>query len=168
MEGVVRLPKWMLCTLWTIIALVGFALPTWWWITWPARTAREFAALISERKFDEANAMMSNGRWSRPYSWKLTLTNLENDCELCNLLYMDWDAWSNNVGSGVRLFTREPDEFLAGRRRFAAGDFPLHFTAARGRVEVLSDPKDQFHVSGNCVIRIVLEDGRFLTRIEAR
>jgi hypothetical protein len=56
-----RLPRWLVHSLLLISAVSGTLFSTWWWVTWPRRTAREFVNLLASgerqlarRMFDES------------------------------------------------------------------------------------------------------------------
>ena len=49
-----KLPRWLVIGMLTSSVLAVLAAAGWWWVTWPERTAREFVALLTERRFDEA------------------------------------------------------------------------------------------------------------------
>jgi hypothetical protein len=49
-----KLPRWLVFAMLFSSLLSVLAAAGWWWVTWPERTAREFVALLAERRFDEA------------------------------------------------------------------------------------------------------------------
>ena len=49
-----KLPRWLVIGMLTSSLLSVLAAAGWWWVTWPERTAREFVALLAERRFNEA------------------------------------------------------------------------------------------------------------------
>ena len=53
-----KLPRWLVIGMLTSSVLAVLAAAGWWWVTWPERTAREFAELISAGKFDEAKRFL--------------------------------------------------------------------------------------------------------------
>ena len=53
-----KIPRWLLLTLITL-SVLGVVLPAgWWWFTWPARTIRDFTALLEEGRFDDADQFL--------------------------------------------------------------------------------------------------------------
>jgi hypothetical protein len=49
-----KLPRSVVIALWVASALLASNVLGYWWVTWPERTAREFAARISAKKMQEA------------------------------------------------------------------------------------------------------------------
>jgi hypothetical protein len=55
-----KLPRWLITSLWCFIGLASLAAGGWWWVTWPERTMRDFRALINAGQFEQANLMIRN------------------------------------------------------------------------------------------------------------
>ena len=59
-NSAMKLPRWLLIGLWTSSVLAVLAAAGWWWVTWPERTAQEFAKRIAEKRAEEASQMVRN------------------------------------------------------------------------------------------------------------
>src|SRR5262245_27107832 len=57
LETSMRLPRWIVIGLLVTSLLAVVASASWWWVTWPERTAREFHDLLVQQRWDEARAM---------------------------------------------------------------------------------------------------------------
>lgn len=53
-----KLPRWLVIGMLTSCVLAVLAAGGWWWVTWPERTAREFASLVADGQFDKANDLL--------------------------------------------------------------------------------------------------------------
>jgi hypothetical protein len=112
-----RLPRWLVVTLLAVSVLVGLGAGLTWWVTWPARTAREFLELLAVHKYDEAQ-----GYYGWIPGWK-------------NQTYALFRERSVNEVN-FQAQPRSLADVWKGRRRFKYGRSPLvfHFTVERGKV----------------------------------
>ena len=53
-----KLPRWLMIGMLTTSVLSVLAAAGWWWVTWPERTAREFAALVVAGRWEQANSLV--------------------------------------------------------------------------------------------------------------
>src|SRR5262245_19208951 len=50
-----KLPRCPVVSLLSVSVLAVLAVPAWWWITWPERTALEFAKIVVARRIEETS-----------------------------------------------------------------------------------------------------------------
>jgi hypothetical protein len=53
-----KLRRWLVILSLTSSVLAVVLAGAWWWITWPKRTAQEFAALVACQRIDDASRLM--------------------------------------------------------------------------------------------------------------
>src|SRR5437899_11245501 len=80
-----KLPRWLVICLLGSSVLAVLAAAGWWWVTWPERTAREFADRFGAGRIGEAEQMLTQaeavvllipplGHWSE--QWKEPLIDV--------------------------------------------------------------------------------------------
>ena len=70
----VKLPRWLMIAMLTSSVLATLAAAGWWWVTWPERTAAEFAAAMASENWDRAKEMMATvptGGFQSVAAWDL-------------------------------------------------------------------------------------------------
>lgn len=111
-----KLPRWLVIAMLTSSGLAMLAIPGWWWVTWPERTAREFVELIDADKTIEAKKMIlvREEDWD-PYGRGLGIRKGE--------FYPGWLVYLPrrplNIAAQPRNFadvSRGEQEFLVGRK----------------------------------------------------
>jgi hypothetical protein len=53
-----KLPRFLLWSMLSLSVVAVLAAAGWWWVTWPQRTLRVFAQLISAGEFEETNDLI--------------------------------------------------------------------------------------------------------------
>jgi hypothetical protein len=60
-----RLPRWLVVSLLSasVLAVLGYV--SWWWVTWPERTAWELMHRWDAGQFIETNPILTDARWEK-------------------------------------------------------------------------------------------------------
>jgi hypothetical protein len=54
-----RLPRWLVVSLWSVSVLAALGAAAWWWVAWPEMTACKFVKLLACEEVDSANLMLA-------------------------------------------------------------------------------------------------------------
>src|SRR5262245_11242173 len=55
-----KIPRWLIISMFGFNVLAAMAAVAWWWVSWPERTAREFARLLAAGQWKEARRMLAD------------------------------------------------------------------------------------------------------------
>jgi hypothetical protein len=112
-----KLPRWLMVSLLATSVLAMLGTGTWWWVTWPQRTASKFIELISHGKFQQARQMMYGYSHVKEHHWHNYFTEDERNAI-------------------VECEPRSLEDIALGRLRFIfiLGGERSSFTAERSRV----------------------------------
>jgi hypothetical protein len=100
----------------TSSVLAVLAAAGWWWVTWPERTAREFAGLIGHGKFEEAT--------------KLVVHHTETDRQIV----VDRRDFQWEFTQPLLSIPRTWLDVGIGRQHFRIGERPYGFVVQCGRI----------------------------------
>jgi hypothetical protein len=111
-----RLPRWLVVSLLSVSMVAVLSAGTWWWVTWPDRTARKFTTL------------MADGNWKE--TMRMTDREKIQYLVLADEFQIKWD--DENLLSASRNVI---DVLLARQSfRIPANEGQAFFTVERGRV----------------------------------
>ena len=116
-----KLPRWLVMGMLASSVLAVLAAAGWWWVTWPQRTAREFAELMAAGKQDEAWRMISTGSEPQP-AWTRVA---------------DSPTWADWTPSQIEPVSRTLWAIFAARQEF---EIPAGHTVEvkRGSIETVA------------------------------
>jgi hypothetical protein len=116
-----KLPRWLL---WTMVACSVVAMLVaagWWWVTWPERTAREFADVMAEGRAVDLKRMWDADQLSGPNLDRLRILLVAKDRRT---------VWRFDALACSRTWL----DVLCGRQQFVVPATDYAFTATRGRI----------------------------------
>lgn len=146
-----KLPRWLLISMWSVSVLSVLSAAVWWWITWPERTAREFFELLRAEKIDKAERMMG-------------LPMIDGTEMIGNWIEVSDNDWKDESKRFTITRPRTLTDYVMGRVRFIAPwpeldrvgegakksrDVPMGFVAVRGQIVEYIDGSRTLFISGS-------------------
>lgn len=134
-----RFPRWLVLSLLSVILLAVLGAGAWWWVTWPERTAREFAERFGAARIDEAAMMLTEDEsvvlfrppaeeW--PAGWKDPFVRMQSRTYsdvLCGRGYAQYKMFGGVIGIArgrVLGFKMVPNpDAWRGRNRAMAAEY---------------------------------------------
>jgi hypothetical protein len=102
-----KLPRWLLVTLLTTSLLALLSAGTWWWVTWPERTAREFMSMLAAGEYEELVEKFGGAAY---YSYQ----------EPSRIAWYLWQ-WEGSAGR-LERGSRGIQDVILGRQTFRYGE----------------------------------------------
>lgn len=117
-----KMPRWLVVSLLSVSVLAVLGYGTWWWVTWPERTARKFVELVNCEDFDSANSMLAYPRNTQG-------PHLVKDGDLLGVDEVGFHTATNRKGfvqafHDKKVRSRSFRDMLEGRLNFDVVVFP--------------------------------------------
>src|SRR5262245_14939147 len=116
-----KLPRWLPWTMLTCSAVSALAVAGWWWVTWPERTARDFAVGMAEGRAEDLRRMWDADQLSGPNLDRLRLLLAAENRQSI------WQVPSLEC-------SRTWLDVLCGRQQFKSPAADYAFTVKRGKI----------------------------------